>query len=109
MQVTVAVAVVLRAFLDDPVRARYGYDLMRQTGFASGKLYPILDRLDQAGWLDREREVTDASAEGRPPRVFYRLTATGIPAARAECAALSDRLHTPERGMLPRPLPAGAS
>jgi hypothetical protein len=42
---TLAVAAVLRVFLDDPDAPRYGYELMRRTGFPSGKLYPILARL----------------------------------------------------------------
>jgi PadR family transcriptional regulator, regulatory protein PadR len=55
ISVTVATARVLRAFLADASRPRYGYDLMRETGYASGKLYPILARLTRAGWLERAR------------------------------------------------------
>jgi PadR family transcriptional regulator PadR len=97
MRVTVAVAVVLRAFLEDPVGERYGYDLMKETGLGSGKLYPILDRLEKAGWLRRACEKVDPAVVGRPARVFYRLTADGERAATLELAALNDRLHRPSR------------
>ncbi|MEU4162971.1 helix-turn-helix transcriptional regulator [Actinoplanes sp. NPDC026670] len=97
MRVTVAVAVVLRAFLDDPAEQRYGYDLMKQTGFGSGKLYPILDRLEKAGWLERSHENADPAVLGRPARVHYRLTGVGTRAATLELAALNDRLRRPQR------------
>ncbi len=45
---TRAVAALLRIFLGNESEARYGYDLMKETGFASGKLYPILARLEAA-------------------------------------------------------------
>jgi DNA-binding PadR family transcriptional regulator len=97
MRVTVAVAVVLRVFLSDPAEQRYGYDLMKQTALGSSKLYPILDRLERAGWLCRDPEIVDPAVAGRPPRVFYRLTGTGQRAARLELAALSDQLRVPVR------------
>jgi PadR family transcriptional regulator len=56
VRVTVAVARVLREFVADASEPRYGYELMQLTGFPSGKLYPILTRLQQAGWVSRERE-----------------------------------------------------
>jgi DNA-binding PadR family transcriptional regulator len=92
VRITVAVAIVLRAFLDDVTEPRYGYDLMRLTGFPSGKLYPILGRLEAAGWLDRRRESIDASAEGRPPRIWYRLNEQGIAVARHELAVLRQQM-----------------
>jgi PadR family transcriptional regulator PadR len=95
LRLTVAVAQILRAFLEDPARPRYGYDLMRQTGFPSGKLYPIVSRLHRAGWLVRENEAIDPSAEGRPPRVVYRLSAAGVVAARRELASLAEEIRPP--------------
>jgi PadR family transcriptional regulator PadR len=95
MRLTVAVAKVLRVFLDDVSTTRYGYDLMRQTGFPSGKLYPILARLQRAGWLIREREDIDPAVEGRPVRALYRLSPAGVRAARTELAALAEQLRPP--------------
>src|ERR1044071_291371 len=37
---------VFRVFLDDPVAARYGYDLMKAAALPSGTLYPLLARLE---------------------------------------------------------------
>jgi PadR family transcriptional regulator PadR len=106
IRVTVATAQVLRAFLADPSRPRYGYDLMRETGFPSGKLYPILARLAHAGWLDRKREDVDPAAEGRPARYLYGLTELGTASARHELAVLSERLALPSSPQL-RPLRGG--
>lgn len=97
VQITVAVARVLREFLAEPPARRYGYDLMRATSFPSGKLYPILTRLVRIGWLVREREGVDPAEVGRPARFFYRLSADGAEAARYELAALSQQLAPPTR------------
>jgi DNA-binding PadR family transcriptional regulator len=67
---------LFEALLADPARWRYGYDLSRETGLASGTLYPILMRLADQKLLDTGWEP---SAEpGRPPRHTYRLTADGV-------------------------------
>jgi len=102
-RMTIAVATLLRVFLDDTSQPRYGYELMQLTGFPSGKLYPILARLERAGWLIKEREDIDPAAAGRPARRLYRLSPDGIQTARHELAALSEQLRLPGTG-LPRPL-----
>lgn len=93
---TLAVARVLREFLADLSRPRYGYELMKLTKFPSGKLYPVLSRLVDAGWLIREREDIDASEAGRPARYMYRLSEEGAVAAQHELAGLSEQLAPPE-------------
>lgn len=93
VRVTRAVAVVLRTFLDDVAQPHYGYELMRLTGFPSGKLYPILARLQQAGWLIKEQEDIDPAATGRPARRLYRLSPTGVQAARHELSVLTEQLR----------------
>src|SRR5215468_2879080 len=95
VQITIAVARVLREFLSDPSADRYGYDLMQATSFPSGKLYPILAKLARIGWLVREWESTDPAEVGRPPRFYYRLTADGVEAARYELAVLSEQVAPP--------------
>jgi DNA-binding PadR family transcriptional regulator len=108
VRVTVAVAVVLRVFLDDVSQPRYGYELMGLTGFASGKLYPVLARLERAGWLVKEREDIDPVTAGRPARRLYRISDQGARAARFELAVLNERLrpNTAQPGGL-RPNPEG--
>lgn len=97
---TLAVAAVLRVFLEDADQSRYGYDLMRHTGFASGKLYPILARLERCGWLVKEVEDIDPATARRPVRRLYRLSAEGAAAARIELAGIGDMVS------LPVPMPA---
>jgi PadR family transcriptional regulator PadR len=104
VRVTLAVACVLRELLTNTARSRYGYDLMKATGYPSGKLYPILGRLVAAGWLTREREDIDPGQAGRPPRVLYQLTEHGAQAGERELAAISQQIAPPSRrrpGLLP--------
>jgi DNA-binding PadR family transcriptional regulator len=92
VKITVPVATVLRSFLDDTDRHRFGYDLMKDTALKSGTLYPILARLQKAGWIESEWETIDEKAEGRPARRFYRLNPDGAAAARVALAELHARL-----------------
>jgi DNA-binding PadR family transcriptional regulator len=95
VRMTLAVATVLRVFLDDPDASHYGYDLMRRTGFPSGKLYPILARLQAAGYLIKQVEAVDPAAVGRPARRLYQLEPGSVALVRAELAELSARLDPP--------------
>jgi DNA-binding PadR family transcriptional regulator len=88
MRITVPVARVLSAFLIDPEADRYGLDLMGTTGLPSGTLYPILQRLQRAGWVDARWEEIDPVASGRPARRYYRLTGEGVTAGRQALAEL---------------------
>jgi PadR family transcriptional regulator, regulatory protein PadR len=91
---------VLRAFLEDPVAPRYGYDLMKAAGLKSGTLYPMLGRLED------DRLVTSAwetpQQDGQRPRKYYRLTGEGIRVARLELAQVSaSRPRAPGRPARP--------
>lgn len=88
LKMTVPVAKVLAALLADPAGEHYGLQLMQQTGIASGTLYPILTRLQNAGWLTARWEDEDPSDAGRPVRRYYQLTAEGAEAARSALAEL---------------------
>jgi DNA-binding PadR family transcriptional regulator len=90
-----AMAAVVRVFLDDVGRPRYGYELMRLTGFPSGKLYPLLARLEREGWLAKEREQVDPAVAGRPARSMYRISDAGVRGAGRQLAALSEQLRPP--------------
>jgi PadR family transcriptional regulator PadR len=98
-RMTLATMAVLRVLLDDPTAHRYGFDLAREAGIATGSLYPILARLEQAGWVDSYWEDPKRDQEGRPRRRYYVLTDSGAVTARQ---ALSDVL----RRTTPRPLRA---
>ncbi|MDR7276263.1 PadR family transcriptional regulator [Catenuloplanes atrovinosus] len=92
VRVTTAVSTVLAAFLEDPEADRYGLDLMRASGHPSGTLYPILLRLQKAGWVQTHWEEIDPAVAGRPARRYYRLTPDGLIQARTELAALQAQL-----------------
>jgi DNA-binding PadR family transcriptional regulator len=87
-RLTSSVLKVLAALLADPGAERYGLQLMQQAGLPSGTLYPILVRLERAGWVQSRWEQIDPAAEGRPIRRYYRLTAEGAAAARDEVARM---------------------
>lgn len=89
---TVAVAKVVSALLEAPDADRYGLDLIRTTGLPSGTVYPILERLQRAGWLTAHWEPIDPGMAGRPARRYYRLTAEGVVAVRTELAELHRQL-----------------
>jgi DNA-binding PadR family transcriptional regulator len=93
IRVTTNVAQVLTVLLADLQAGRYGLELMRATGQPSGTLYPILNRLLDAGWLRADWEDIDPSIAGRPARRYYSLTPDGVQAARTELAALYARLR----------------
>jgi DNA-binding PadR family transcriptional regulator len=62
---------------------RYGFDIIDASGLQSGTVYPILRRLEDAGYVKSSWErATVARDEQRPPRRYYRLTGTGSEALR---------------------------
>jgi DNA-binding PadR family transcriptional regulator len=54
-----------------------GSDIWKETKIASGSLYPILARLEKAGWLTSRWEDLDPSEAGRPRKRLYHITALG--------------------------------
>lgn len=60
-----------------------GADIGRSTKLASGTLYPILLRLEQAGWVLSRWEDADPHDLGRPRRRLYRITGVGAKRAKA--------------------------
>jgi DNA-binding PadR family transcriptional regulator len=89
---TASVLKVAAALLADPAAERYGLQLMQATGLPSGTLYPILVRLERAGWVESRWEQVDPAAEGRPTRRYYRLTPDGAVEARREVAAMQRQM-----------------
>lgn len=82
-KMTMNVQLVLAMFLAEPGADRFGAEITQQTGIGSGGLYPVLARLETAGWLIGHWEDSiHAARHGRPPRRYYRLTGEGESAAR---------------------------
>jgi PadR family transcriptional regulator PadR len=99
--VTPAVAKVLHAFLDDPAARRYGFELMQMTGLASGSLYPVLARLENAKWIIGEKETVDPAAAGRPARRYYVITAEGVRDGVNALAAMRHEFRPPKLSPMP--------
>jgi PadR family transcriptional regulator PadR len=91
-RMTASVLKVAAALLADPAAERYGLQLIHDTGLPSGTLYPILVRLERAGWVESRWEELDPVAEGRPARRYYRLTPDGTAHARREIALMHQQL-----------------
>ncbi|GAB3415412.1 helix-turn-helix transcriptional regulator [Flindersiella endophytica] len=53
----------------------WGLEIVKRTGRPTGSVYPILDRLERAGWLTSEWE--DETVRRGARRRLYRLTAQG--------------------------------
>jgi DNA-binding PadR family transcriptional regulator len=69
---------VLEAFLENPTDELSGADVQKRGSLASGTLYPILLRLESAGWFVSRWEEVDPASIGRPRRRLYRLTSAGL-------------------------------
>ena len=80
---------VLEAFLDNPTEQLSGADVRRRGHLTSGTLYPILLRLESAGWLASRWEQVDPTSVGRPRRRLYRLTSGGLRRASEVFASFS--------------------
>jgi DNA-binding MarR family transcriptional regulator len=99
---------LLRALMSEPGRELYGFEVMRATGLPSGTVYPLLTRLEAAGWLAVRDEGTDPKAEGRPARRYYRITDAGRGAVGAEMDRLAEALAAlGALGITPVPMTPG--
>jgi PadR family transcriptional regulator, regulatory protein PadR len=57
---------------------RYGFSIMEMTGLPSGTVYPAMRRLERDELIHSQWERQSiADAEQRPPRKYYKLTASG--------------------------------
>lgn len=96
MRMTIQVQSILAIMLAEPAREYYGLELANAARLRSGTLYPILRRLEEAGWVSADWEQIDPVKAGRPARRFYRLTGTGTAAATAALADTRRRLGWPQ-------------
>jgi PadR family transcriptional regulator, regulatory protein PadR len=79
---------VLRFLIDQPRASLSGAEIAKATSTSSGTLYPLLARLEAAGWLMSRREDVDPREVGRPRRRLYRLTGVGHRRARGALSGL---------------------
>lgn len=92
---TLATQRVLRALLEHPTQPRYGLELSRAAGLATGTIHPILARLEGLSWLESSWEETDPAAQGRPRRRYYRLTPDGAEQAREALSRVPEPVLAP--------------
>ncbi|MBP2339499.1 DNA-binding PadR family transcriptional regulator [Saccharothrix coeruleofusca] len=92
-----ATADVLAVLLDAD-RPRWGLEVIKLTGRPSGSVYPLLDRLERAGWVTSSWD--DDSERRGPRRRLYRLTPDGAVEAAKVCARKSTETG---RRAAPRP------
>src|SRR5687767_2109021 len=107
-RMTLQVQLVLRMLADEPGRERYGLEIVESTGMLPGTIYPIMARLEAAGWVASRWENIDHHAEGRPRRRYYRLSPDGLTEARAALATVDNRRRAASRGAGNRPVTGGA-
>jgi PadR family transcriptional regulator, regulatory protein PadR len=72
---------VLEALMG-PEEELYGLKIAQNAGRKAGSVYPILARLEEAGWVESSWEREERGERG-PRRRFYRLVPDGLAAARA--------------------------
>lgn len=95
-RLTPATLDVLAALLGAP-EPIWGLRIVGTTSRPAGSVYPILERLERAGWVASEWE--DDPARSGPRRRLYRLTADGAEAARAAVASAASPRPTLRPGM----------
>jgi len=83
---------IAAALMADPGARHWGYDLSRRAGVRSGALYPVLQRMLDAGWLADGWEQP-ATGTHRPPRRYYKVTDAG----QAQLGALLEAAHADAR------------
>ena len=79
---------VLSVFIERPQDQVAGSDILKRTAMLSGTVYPILMRLERAGWLESEWERLEPSEIGRPRKRLYRISPRGYNATNAALAEL---------------------
>jgi DNA-binding PadR family transcriptional regulator len=100
---------VLMTMLTNPGEEYYGLEIARKTDLKTGTLYPILARLETAGWLTSGWEEVGPATVGRRLRRYYKLTWAGA----AEATKVRQRLEQTLTGGQAslrdfRPAPGGA-
>lgn len=79
---------ILQTFLENVGQELSGANVWQRTKIGAGSRYPILRRLEEAGWLTSRWEEIDPREAGRPRQRFYKLSALGQAEA---CSALRER------------------
>lgn len=111
LRVTDATLDVLEVLLG-PDDELYGFKIAKEIDRPTGSVFPILARLEQAGWVFSKWETSEQNSRGSRRR-FYRLSPDGVAQARemlAEAQTRRSRRHRVPRQRISiiRPGAAGA-
>lgn len=93
---------VLDVLLDDPTGDHYGFSVAKAADIKTGTLYPIMTRLEDAGWLT-SRWQDDDNTRG-PRKRLYKLTLEGLTHANPIVAERAKTPHQRSR-RYPHPTP----
>ena len=93
LRLTTQAIKVLGELICRPTAELSGAEIAKRTKLASGTLYPILLRLEDAGWLQSRWEAEDPAVLGRPRRRFYKITAYGAKSVRVAMRDLKPALR----------------
>jgi PadR family transcriptional regulator PadR len=83
LRMTTQTLKVLTALMSQAQDEISGAEIARSTKLASGTLYPILLRLEEAGWVESRWETEKPQELGRPRRRLYQVTGVGMRKARS--------------------------
>ena len=76
MRRTYTAVTIARVLLAEPDKLHWGAGIIATTRINPGSVYPILKRMEEAGWVTSELEDM-SEVHSRPPRRFHRLTEKG--------------------------------
>lgn len=86
---TPATAAVVGVLLESS-NAIWGLQVVKATGLKTGTVYPILERLERAGWITSEWD-TDLTRKG-PRRRYFKLEADAVPLAQEYVSSQQPKL-----------------
>jgi len=93
IRITTPTLMVMQAIAQGYDGDVYGLLISQETGLGTGTVYPILERLEGAGWVEGRWESEQPS--GRPRRRFLSLTNLGRTQLETALAARKSRRHMP--------------
>jgi PadR family transcriptional regulator PadR len=109
VRITIQTLKVLGVLLGNPSAGYYGLEISKLSALPTGSIYPILTRLETAGWITSSWEEINESAEGRRRRRYYQLSPQGAQRAETAMQRMKSMLPPPEAVRpLRRPRPQGA-
>lgn len=75
-RVTIPMALVIDALLTQTDDEVHGYTLTKTINLSAGTVYPILQRLETAGWVTSRWDNAARTPGGRAARRYYRIVDT---------------------------------